>query len=359
MKKIALLAFATMLVLNAAAQDEKPPFNFFSSDFYIPNADSCYSDQSKIWYSHLLNNFHPDQYNKINLINQVLTTDTLTIYGLVHLHYHSYYDGYATLQQTVASKIQIYKPDTSGVLTLLQEQDYNILDTSSGVYYEIDNAYHTFITYFDRPATVIDSFYVGYEIYPYNYRPATSSITRDVWIGYPVGICDAATNTLFYYGDSNLTHIDRYHLVKHRTSEDSTWQLGFDNTAFARNGYSPYEYFCFPVLTPDPNRNYDDTIVAPDTTDVDTTHSAIVSAQLLQQYTILTPSATTAGTAVDVLSSFHLKAIEVYNAAGRLVSRTAASGLTAQLDTSHLPQGSYLVRLVTTAGATTKKLLIQ
>ena len=170
---------------------------------------------------------------------------------------------------------------------------------------------------------------------------------------------------MFYHPeDTNLTYIDYYHLHKYRTSEDTTWQLGQPLSAaladyHSREGYSAFCHYCFPILTPDPNRNYDDTIVAPDTTGVDTTHSAIYSAQLLQQYTILTPSATTAGTAVDVLSSFHLKAIEVYNAAGRLVSRTAASGLTAQLDTSHLPQGSYLVRLVTTAGATTKKLLIQ
>ena len=118
----------------------------------------------------------------------------------------------------------------------------------------------------------------------------------------------------------------------------------------------------YPILTPDPNR---DTITNPyhypsdDTTGVDTTGSAIYSPQLLERYTQLIPSVVEAGGTATVLSSFHLQAVELYDAAGRLVQSRPARGTAATVDCTALPRGSYLVRLVTTAGATTKKLTVR
>ena len=123
-----------------------------------------------------------------------------------------------------------------------------------------------------------------------------------------------------------------------------------------------YSLICYPILTPDPNR---DTIANPyhypwdtvgtDTTHVDTTHSGI-SAGLLERYINVYPAVTDGGT-VTVLSSFHLEGVEVYDAAGRMLSRQPASGVATTVDVSQLPAGSYVLRINTVSGSTTKKFL--
>jgi len=62
---------------------------------------------------------------------------------------------------------------------------------------------------------------------------------------------------------------------------------------------------------------------------------------------------------VQVTSSFGLRGIEVYNAAGLKVHELKASGYAATLDISALPEGSYLVRVATPSGTVTKKLVVQ
>ncbi len=120
---------------------------------------------------------------------------------------------------------------------------------------------------------------------------------------------------------------------------------------------SAYITLMFPILTPDPNA--DTTGQGGDTTGVDTTGANIYSPQLLERYTQLIPSVVEAGGTATVLSSFHLQAVELYDAAGRLVQSRPARGTAATVDCTALPRGSYLVRLVTTAGTTTKKLTVR
>ena len=135
-----------------------------------------------------------------------------------------------------------------------------------------------------------------------------------------------------------------------------------------------YQHYCliFPILSPDPNRttptpvdtvlNYFDTTHVDtahiDTTQVDTTQSAIATARLLERYVNVYPTVTDGG-AVTVMSSFHLEAVEVYDAAGRMVSRQPAKGIAATVDTSQLPSGTYMLRIKTVSGTTTRKLVIR
>ena len=61
----------------------------------------------------------------------------------------------------------------------------------------------------------------------------------------------------------------------------------------------------------------------------------------------------------EVLSSFGVSRVEVFNAADRKVMDLKAEGLKATLDVSKLPSGAYLLRIHTPQGMTTKKLLVR
>ena len=132
-----------------------------------------------------------------------------------------------------------------------------------------------------------------------------------------------------------------------------------------------FEALIFPILTPP-----DTTIVDPvdttivdttivDTTIVDTTivDTTIVDTvgigmvRLLERYVGLQPNP--ASERVLVTSSFGLRRLEVYNAAGAKVAEQPATGYSATLDVAALPEGSYLVRIATPSGSVTKKLLVQ
>ena len=78
---------------------------------------------------------------------------------------------------------------------------------------------------------------------------------------------------------------------------------------------------------------------------------------LLYRYTSVQPNPAT--DKVRVTSSFGLTRIEAYDLRGRLLFETPASGLKADLDVSSWPRGTYLLRISTPAGPTTKKLLVQ
>ena len=75
---------------------------------------------------------------------------------------------------------------------------------------------------------------------------------------------------------------------------------------------------------------------------------------LLYRYTSVQPNPAT--DKVRVTSSFGLTRIEAYDLRGRLLFETPASGLKADLDVSSWPRGTYLLRISTPAGPTTKKL---
>ena len=79
--------------------------------------------------------------------------------------------------------------------------------------------------------------------------------------------------------------------------------------------------------------------------------------RMLQRYTTLLPNPATER--VQVLSSFGLSRIELYNAAGVRVHEQKTTGHSLTLDVSALPAGPYLVRIATTAGTVTRKLVVQ
>ena len=62
---------------------------------------------------------------------------------------------------------------------------------------------------------------------------------------------------------------------------------------------------------------------------------------------------------VTVASSFRVKAVELYGADGKLLQHKEVNAVGTTLDLKGLPAGIYFVRVHTTAGVTTKRLIIE
>ena len=128
---------------------------------------------------------------------------------------------------------------------------------------------------------------------------------------------------------------------------DSTWQI--------TEGWPSWQWF-FPILTPDPNG---DTTYVPD----DSTHNGGDSLRIAiqrtswERYVSLQPNP--ADAEATVLSSFGITEVEIFDMAGSRVLTQKAEGLAAKLDVKALPRGSYIVRIHTPLGDTSRKLLLK
>ena len=77
----------------------------------------------------------------------------------------------------------------------------------------------------------------------------------------------------------------------------------------------------------------------------------------VEQYTYLMPNP--AKEEVTVASSFRVKAVELYGSDGKLLQHKEVNAVGTTLDLKGLPAGLYFVRVVTTAGVTTKRLVVE
>ena len=75
------------------------------------------------------------------------------------------------------------------------------------------------------------------------------------------------------------------------------------------------------------------------------------------QYTYLMPNP--AREEVTVASSFRVKVVELYGADGKLLQQKKVNAVGTTLDLKGLPAGIYFVRVHTTAGVTTKRLVVE
>ena len=78
---------------------------------------------------------------------------------------------------------------------------------------------------------------------------------------------------------------------------------------------------------------------------------------LVEHYTYLIPNP--ARDEVTVASSFHVKAVELYAADGKLLQQVEVNTVGMTLSLEGLPAGIYFVRVHTSAGVTTKRLVVE
>jgi hypothetical protein len=267
------------------------------------------------------------------------STDSLQIYGLaISLTFgdceqtHRVGHWVENSMDSTYCRIRLYEPNGSSMRVLGEGRVY--MQDPIAYYFSLTrwdgrdpnsqvSPIPVYEVFFDNPVTVIDTFYVGYTF------PCTiSNPTRYYYL----------MNSFCQMGERKnpITH------ALHDCNEDpAPWRI---ETALYIWNYD----FAFAITAPQ------DTSVVPGD---DTTGVGICTNDLIYRYTAVQPNPAT--DKVRVTSSFGLTRIEAYDLRGRLLFETPASGLKADLDVSSWPRGTYLLRILTPAGPTTKKLLIQ
>ena len=91
-----------------------------------------------------------------------------------------------------------------------------------------------------------------------------------------------------------------------------------------------------------------------DTTSTDPTEGI---GSMVEQYTHLMPNPATEQ--VTVVSSFRIDRVEVYTLTGQRIVQEKVGGISTEIDVSSLPKATYLVRIHTNRGLSTKRLIVR
>ena len=78
---------------------------------------------------------------------------------------------------------------------------------------------------------------------------------------------------------------------------------------------------------------------------------------VVEQYTYLMPNP--AKEEVTVMSSFKVRSVELYAADGKLLKEKEVNAIGMRLSLEGLPAGMYFIKVRTTSGVTTKRLIVE
>ena len=285
----------------------------------------------------------------------MFSADSLTIYGLAAClmsdkEYLGSYSG-AVLDTTyndLYEYLRVYEAGDGELIPLNQVKVH--LHVTPVAYYMDWNAYFPYVgyqlqpilpmyeCYFTSPVTVVDSFYVGRHFHAHRYvnvNGSTYHTTMDILL---------ATTNPYYISD--------YFQIQPFAIFDSIPPFYEGDTAYWKWLYFNDKNYgiqhlrdiplLFPILEPGP----------------DTTSAAGIATDPLQRFTSIIPNP--AAETAKVVASTGMNRVEVFNMAGEQIYSKAvdAGGLSATLDVSRWPAGTYIVRIHTPMGITTKKLTV-
>ena len=215
--------------------------------------------------------------------------------------------------------------------------------------------------YFDSVAVVRDTFFVAPRFRIYLAATYDSMYTRDPHsVVFPNRTFSpiVAETSVGTTGDTaaSATTDRAYRFMSWDTAR---YNYKVDSVAGVyRNDCFP---FLFPILTPPPapdTTTVNDSTQTPDSTGTgDDTNAAVLPSDLMQSFVTISPNP--AADRVQVLSSFGLVAIEVYDADGRQVHAEKVSGLARTIDTGHWPRGIYMLHITTPYGPAVRKLVLR
>ena len=253
------------------------------------------------------------------------------------LHYSEYHDTSLTESYEYLG-VYLAQPDSSlavqreVMVHRLYDTPSYYVSTGQSAYYNPDFTFPVYEKYFDSSIAVQDTFYIG-----------TTMHSADQYVVHNhVGFL-----VLAYSNPSSSSDLYEYHVYKRCIPTDSSW-VWPDRAPWRME--NKRVYMMFPILTPDPNAPDD-----PGDTPGDTT--GVSQADMVSLYVTVQPNPATEE--AQVLSSFGLQRIEAYTGDGRCILSQKASGLQAVLDVRGWASGTYLLRVTTPMGTTTKKLLVR
>ena len=278
------------------------------------------------------------------------TQDTLTVYGIAISAYipsDLEPEVYANLSLDSAYEyLRVYKRIGDSMTVIGDSMlTLHMRDTPVSYYMDVDKVVKPLVSwlppeeipvfpiyevYYDSSFTVTDSFFVGITNNHYHLDRSGQFYTS-----VPIDINGAAP----YPYDPKEDDV----MAGNKRTSDGKW-------VFYETGV---HLFLYPIIA------LCDTTQA-DTNIVDTTHVDTVVVRLpefMGRYVSVSPNPATGS--AEVLSSFGVSRVEVFSAAGQKVMDRKAEGLKATLDLSNLPSGTYLLRIHTPQGVTTKKLLVK
>ena len=344
MKKVLFLIFMmSAFAINIMAQDtisiDTPPSNYFSYGHWPKEDDVIIGFTAD-------NGPGP---NGGDLARLFYTGDSITIYGIAAGIYDIYPDTYDTMLEEYTmylfdtsytqafEYLRLYYPSADTIRWFEQEKIH--LHTTPIAYRatigNTEQAWRTYLDmyelYFDTAVSVADTFYAGMTFSltdGYVYNGIHYDLKRP-----PLG--------LWVIGDEADEIEYEFLGFKYQNADGSCY------THWRRIWSFGTTHIIFPILTPNP-----------DTTSNGDTLSA-GEPDMLRRYTAVTPNPATGR--AKVVSSFGLTMVEAFNAAGEKVHelRLPDAPLTATLDVSRWPTGTYILRLHTPQGVATKKLIVK
>lgn len=203
--------------------------------------------------------------------------------------------------------------------------------------------------FFEEPINVYGRFMVildnpkprGYESLDYNnYTDTTGTIT-------------SKTSLQFLGGPNEQIPYDyNSYLRRLYKTEDSLLYINwsrYDTTLFSLSGYERMTAFLFPIFG-----------------ELDTTLECIGSRQnnsgikdmsMVEKYTNIFPKP--AVDEVNVLCSFKIKSIEIYNILGNQILSKVVNAYNTKINTASLSKGNYILRVKTSSGIVNKKIVVE
>ena len=321
------------------------------------------------------------------------TDDTLQVYGIaasLSTMWRLYPDYYASQIQSglldtscefLYEYLRLFEADPDSLRPLGDELLVHLNQTPISYYVDLDLWKRNYTQgklpilpmyerYFSAPVTVTDTFYVGRR-----YRTDHLNHDKDVILPMLADSLSYGTQYEAYYYDHDTSFFGGEMFIK-------------DGWYYSWERYQQHP-FLFPIIAPpdttvgpsdttivipsdtiiipgDTVINGGDTIVNPNDTVIipgDTITPggdtlAVRQPDLLYRYTNVAPNP--ARNSVRITSSFGISRIEAYDLRGRRIYESPQlSTFSFPLSTIDWPRGTYLLRITTPAGPTTKKLLIQ
>ena len=378
-------AMATMLWSATFAQDtlhtRVPPSRYFTDNWPVGFYNASDEDTLRCqfyWFS--------AGYNIAAEAFRKYTKDTITVYGIAASmeskkdHYgeefrpESYLD---TTYEDVYDYLRLFEAGPSQPIPIGEPLKVHMHVTPISYYIDLDiypvpawenrkwPVLPMYERYFRTPVKVVDSFYVGRECHACRYAEGYDGTTMPISIAEIFPTTDSVV--LFQYSCRK-----GYARPFGYTGpfDTSFFRWIYDTTHWGWNRYAP---MMFPIITPpDTTIVSNDTIIINDTLilcdtlivgdDTIISYDTILGIDdhgLLGRLTGVMPNPATGK--VRVLSSFGLTMVEAFNTAGEKVHelRLPDTPLTATLDVSHWPTGTYILRLHTPQGVATKKLIVK